>query len=110
MKKKVAMIKKGEIHLVPFPFTDLSGSKLRPCVVLACDQEDIKVVFVTSCKPKSGRSIEVLPSATNGIKVFSYIRYTKLATIDRKMSLGSIGDLEEKIYRAVVRDVCDFLS
>jgi len=34
---------KGEIILITFPFTDLSGSKLRPALVLAADKADVNV-------------------------------------------------------------------
>ncbi len=33
-KRKIVMAK-GEIILIPFPFSDLSGNKLRPAVILA---------------------------------------------------------------------------
>ncbi len=39
---------KGEIILITFPFTDLSGSKLRPALVLAADKEDVTVAFITT--------------------------------------------------------------
>jgi mRNA interferase MazF len=39
---------KGDIVLIPFPFSDLSGSKLRPAVVLVESELDITVCFITS--------------------------------------------------------------
>lgn len=39
---------KGDIILITFPFTDLSGSKLRPAVVLAETGLDLTVCFVTT--------------------------------------------------------------
>lgn len=36
---------KGDILLITFPFTDLSGSKLRPTVVLADSELDVTVCF-----------------------------------------------------------------
>jgi len=39
---------KGDIVLITFPFTDLSGSKLRPTVVLAKTELDITVCFITT--------------------------------------------------------------
>ena len=39
---------KGDIVLITFPFTDLSGSKLRPAVILAETISDITVCFITT--------------------------------------------------------------
>ena len=39
---------KGDIVLINFPFTDLSGSKLRPAVILADTALDFTVCFITT--------------------------------------------------------------
>jgi len=41
-------MKKGDIVLIKFPFTDLSGSKLRPALVLVESGNDVIVAFITS--------------------------------------------------------------
>lgn len=38
----------GDVVLITFPFTDLSGSKLRLAVVLASTSLDLTVCFVTT--------------------------------------------------------------
>jgi mRNA interferase MazF len=42
------MPNKGDIVLVPFPFTDLTGSKLRPVLVFHAHRDDIVVIFISS--------------------------------------------------------------
>lgn len=42
---------KGKIVLVPFPFTDLSASKLRPALVLYEGYRDVVVAFISSKIP-----------------------------------------------------------
>jgi len=45
---------KGDIVLITFPFTDLSGSKLRPAVILAETEEDLTVCFPSSQRLQYG--------------------------------------------------------
>ena len=41
-------MKKGDIVLITFPFSDLSGSKLRPAIILCTNKLDITVCFITT--------------------------------------------------------------
>ena len=76
--------------------------------MLGLDKEDVTVVFVTSVQPKDKKCILLSPSKDNGIKVTSYIRYTKIATLDRKMSLGSIGKVSESGHKVIVKGIEEF--
>lgn len=93
-------MRKGTIVLVPFPFTDLSGAKVRPAVVLAtpAKSDDMIVAFVSSV-PRTGvdpYAIPVRPSPTNGLKIASYIKMNKIATLQKSIAIGELGVLEPK--------------
>ena len=48
----------GSVVLVPFPFSDLSRSKLRPAVVLAeADRDDLILCQVTSNPYSDGAAV-----------------------------------------------------
>jgi len=95
-------MKKGDIVLIPFPFTDLSGTKLRPALVLAFTSADITVAFITTqLGYKESTDVELLPDINTGIKKLSIVRPGKLATIDKTFALGKIGTLPSILLEQV---------
>ena len=85
---------KGEIVVITFPFTDLSGSKLRPAVILADTTQDVTVAFVTTqLKWQEPTDVLLTPTLINGLKKTSLIRTSKLATLDKTLIKGRIGNL-----------------
>lgn len=75
---------KGKIVLVPFPFTDLSTSKLRPALVLVEGETDSVVAFISSRIPAQPATTEVLipqdhrEFGLTGLKTASIVRLDKL--------------------------------
>lgn len=87
---------KGDIVLIPFPFTDLSGNKNRPAVILIDSEEDVTVSFITAqIKWQTEFDIAIQPSNSNGLKKNSLIRLNKFATIDKNLIMGRLGSLED---------------
>jgi mRNA interferase MazF len=87
-------MKKGNIVLIPFPFTDLKGNKNRPAVVLYANDLDVTVCFITTeLKWNEEFDIALNPTKLNGLKTNSLIRVGKIATIDTDLILGQLGDL-----------------
>lgn len=89
---------KGDLVLVPFPFTDLSGQKVRPALILSSERksEDCIVAFLSSIKNKKIYSFDfpVTSSKRNGLKVNSVIKISKIATLEKRTILGRLGTLE----------------
>ena len=85
-------MQKGDIVLIPFPFTDLSGSKLIPAVILAITRLDLTVCFITTqLQWQEPTDILLQPTHSNGIKKPSLIRVSKIAALDKTLTLGKIG-------------------
>jgi mRNA interferase MazF len=75
---------KGDIVLIPFPFTDLTGAKNRPALVLIETETDITVSFITTqLKWTEEHDVKLEPTPLNGLKKSSLVRLSKFATIDR---------------------------
>lgn len=90
--------------MVPFPFTDLSGHKVRPCLVLYEQKhgEDCIVSFISSVKSgKSEHDIKLPASPKNGLKTDSILKTDKIATLQKKIALGELGSLEPHLLKAV---------
>lgn len=98
---------RGDIVLVRFPFTDLSGSKRRPAVVLATYPPDVVVAFISSTIPTVPELSDVVlrPSSTafaaTGLKVPSVIRLRKLATLEQSLITRTLGKLNQDLLTAV---------
>jgi mRNA interferase MazF len=90
---------KGRIVLVPFPFTDFSTAKLRPALVLHESRYDLILAFISSRPAEPSNTFSVSISSDDpefkitGLKCSSIIRLDKLATIDRSLVVGEIGNL-----------------
>ena len=95
-------LKKGDIVLVPFPFTDLSTTKLRPAVVLWVDLSgiDVTVCFIHSQNVNYITPEEFIIETTNsefyktGFKVTSKVRVSRMVTIERNLITRRLGKLD----------------
>lgn len=87
---------KGDIVLITFPFTDLSGNKLRPAVILAHTNLDLTVCFITTqIQWQEITDLLLVPNLINGLKKQSLIRTSKIATLDKSLAKGLLGKLTQ---------------
>lgn len=102
----------GQIVLTPFPYTDLSGAKLRPVLMLrpASRYGDWLVCMVSSQLEQAEAGFdEILTSAdadfaASGLKAPSILRLSRLAVLDGALLAGSIGAIgNERLARVRVR-------
>jgi mRNA interferase MazF len=105
----MAVKRGGQIALTPFPYTDLSGAKLRPVLMLrqASRFDDWLVCMVSSKidQAEAGFDEVLTPAdadfAASGLKVPSVLRLSRLAVLDASLLVGSIGSIgDERLARA----------
>ncbi len=102
---------KGEIVLIPFPFTDLSGSKLRPALVLVADSNDVTVSFITTqIRWQESTDVVLQPSPINGLKKESLLRLSKLATIDATLIIGILGTIDANTIQTINQNLMKILK
>ncbi len=104
----MAKFVKGEVVVIPFPFSDLSGSKRRPALVLAdLPGDDLLLCQITSQSSKDIFAVPLLISDfLNGtLPVNSFIRPTRLFTADRNIVIRKAGLIRAKTINDVTQTI-----
>ena len=109
------MYNRGDIVLIPVPFSDLSSSKKRPVLIISNDNynssgSDIIVVAITSNLGQSG--IPLLSSdMVNGVLPKpSVIRCDKIYSLDKTIVIKGIGHVSSAILDTVKTDIISLIS
>ena len=100
------------VVLVPFPFSDLSESKLRPAVVLAeISRDDLVCCQVTSNPYADPNAVELTEEdfAEGNLKRVSYARPGKLFTANLQLFEGVVGELEDDPRAEIVNRIVRLL-
>lgn len=103
----------GEVVLVPFPFSDLSQSKVRPAVCLAnAGRGDWILCQVTSNSYGDRRAVPIATSdfALRGLKLSSYARPGKLFTANNALLVASVGKLTDAAFQRILGAVMSMLG
>ena len=100
------------IVLVPFPFSDLSQTKLRPALLLAeADRGDCILCQITSNPYGDSQAIELTNNqlAAGSLHKISYARPSKLFTANHNLMQKEIGSLTADAFRQVIEGVIGIL-
>ena len=106
--KPEAALRRGDIVLVPFPFTDLSTEKLRPAVIVYVNPQktDVIIAFISSVVyPGELSETDYLLHQDNpdfvktGLKKTSTFRMRKLLTIKRSRIIRRLGRVSPAIQK-----------
>jgi len=104
---------KGDVVVIPFPFSDLSGTKKRPALVLAdLPGDDILLCQITSQNTKDGFAIPLTLNdfSTGSLPVASNIRPTRIFTADKNIIVRKTGTIKFVITQKVIKVLTDLLN
>lgn len=102
----------GKVVLVPFPFSDLSESKLRPAAVLADAGRDDWVLCQITSNPygdPNAISLSEESFSEGSLRIASFARPGKLFTASSGLMVGEVGMLKSKAIREMVDAVTGML-
>jgi len=109
----------GQIVLTPFPYTDLSGSKLRPVLMLrpvSARFDDWLVCIISSQITQAEPGFDELlgPDDTDfiasGLKLPSVLRLSRLAVLNSALLAGYIGTISDARLHKVRRRIADWIA
>lgn len=103
----------GQVVLLPFPFSDLTGSKLRPAVLLAeAGRGDWIACQITSNPYADRRAIALDNDAFDegGLERVSYIRPGKLFTANAQLIRSVRGTLRQDAFAQLREAVVSMIT
>ncbi len=95
---------KGDVVVLPFPFSDLSKSKKRPALVAAVlEGDDVILCQITSEARNDSYSIALTSNdfKKGSLNLTSRIRPKKLFTADKSIVLYKVGSLKESKIKEI---------
>jgi len=109
----MAKFVKGDIVVIPFPFSDLSNAKRRPAIILADLQNDDYIMAqITSKNVFDNMSVMITEDdMENGsLQISSNIRPNKLFTADKNIIIYKICSLQKDKLDTVINKVIDIFK
>lgn len=100
---------RGDLVVVTFPFSDLTGSKLRPALVVGVAGRGDFILCQLTSQSYHAEGIEIDPVTDvekGKLRGTSYARPLKLFTANQRLIKGAIGNLsDEKLDRVTAKIV-----
>lgn len=104
---------KGDVVVVPFPFSDLTDAKRRPALILTeLEGEDRILCQITSQQLKDRHSIPIDETdfEEGSLRKMSNIRPNRIFTADCKIILYKAGHIKSDKINEVIKTIIDILA
>jgi len=94
-------IQPGEFWVAEIRYTNASGSKKRPVLVLWIDGLDLVAAAVTTAQPRSPFDVLLDDWKTSGLRLPSTVRLSRIDCLEHSLLVGKIGLISSADARRV---------
>lgn len=108
------MYEQREIVLIPFPYSDLTGAKLRPALIISNEllnktKDRICCLITTNSRKKDVLILK--DSFESGKLPFdSWIRPYRLFTINEEIVRKKLAKLNKEFYKRVLQEINEYIA
>jgi mRNA interferase MazF len=107
------MFERGDLLLIPFPFTDFSAAKRRPVLALTAPDSygDFVAIPVTS-RPQAehGLPLAATDMVTGTLPAASWIRTNRIVTLNASLVVKTVGHISDRVVTAAVERFCAYIG
>jgi mRNA interferase MazF len=107
------MFDRGDLLLVPFPFTDLSATKRRPILVLTkADAYGDFIALPITSRPQLKHAVPLTTSdlLRGSLPAPSWIRTDRVFTLNTSLAVKSFGHVSSQIVDAAAAQLCSLVD
>lgn len=108
------MYDQKEIVLMPFPYSDLTDSKLRPALIVSNQKlnksEDRICCLITSNSPADGEAIDSSSFQSGSLPFKSWVKPQRLFTVNEKIIRKRLCTVTDKFHDKILILINEFLK
>ena len=106
--------KQKDIVLMPFPYSDLTGSKQRPALIISNKKlnntEDRMCCLITSNKPKDGILIVNRDIEGEKLPFESWVKPQRIFTINEKIIKKKLCSITNNFHEKIMNEIVEYLK
>ena len=108
------MYDQKEIVLIPFPYSDLTGVKKRPALIISNENlnysDDRICCLITSNNPKEGILIKKDFISKGNLPFKSWIKPQRIFTIDKRIIIKSFAKINSSLHLELIKKINNLIK
>ncbi|MGA9324398.1 MAG: type II toxin-antitoxin system PemK/MazF family toxin [Xanthobacteraceae bacterium] len=107
------MPERGDLLLIPFPFTDLSTTKRRPVLALtAADSYGDFIALPVTSRPQIEHGLAIKPAdlVSGTLPAASWIRTNRIVTLNASLVIKTVGRVSDQIVATAIARFCTYIG